>query len=232
MHIYAGVPHTRRIRGSTITCLTGSEVVSHFPQNIPKTTLFSGYAELLRPSLEMHIVTLLPGYAVLVRSSQDMQQCYVLHKCAELLRSSHNMQNWYILHRIYRIVRTSHMQKCYVLHRISRIAKCIWRSTCNALSTGCAGYTELQLSPPQGIGEGHLVTLTSQEKVCIAPLHCTRKYFCKLQIYKIAKTLVESSQSITFAAFYFYCVLLFHSEYNWGVKCLQCKFLFRNGEIL
>jgi len=104
---------------------------------------------LLRPSLEMHIVTLLPGYAVVVRSSQDMQHCYVLHR---MLCSSHDMQNCYALPTICRFAKffAGYEELLHVHHRICRIATFfIGYADCYILHMICrnamfvTGYAEL-----------------------------------------------------------------------------------------
>jgi hypothetical protein len=74
---------------------------------------------------------------------------------AELLRSSQEMQNCYILHRICRIATffTGYAELLSVSEEVPVMH-----------SPQDMQDTELQLSPPQRIGEGHLVTLSPQKK--------------------------------------------------------------------
>jgi hypothetical protein len=80
------------------------------------------------------------GYAELLHSSKDMQNCYNLHR---ICRTDAIFTGYAELLRIYAYVPVMHSPQDLVQD------------------------TELQLSPPQRIGEGHLVNLTSQERVCI-----------------------------------------------------------------
>ncbi len=114
------------------------------------------------------IVTFFPRYEELLRSSQDMQNCYILHRICriftfftgypEFLRSSQDIKKRCVLHMMCRNA-TSFTGYAEFLRVYAYVP--VMHSPQNMQDT------ELQLSPPQGIGEGHLVTLTSQERVCI-----------------------------------------------------------------
>ncbi len=134
-------------------------------------TFFTGNAEWLHSSQDMQncfvihrkcrIATFFIGYAELLHSSQDMQKCYVLHrKC----RKATFFTGYAELLRVYTYVPVMHSPQDVVQD------------------------TELQFSSAENRRGAFGHSYLPRKSVHRRGLHCTRKYFSKLQIYKIAKT--------------------------------------------
>jgi hypothetical protein len=160
---------------SIVTFFTGCYVL---PMICRIVTPFPRYAELLRSLQDMkNYYTFFTGYAELLHSSQDMYvDCYILHMiCRNAIRSSQDIKKRCVLHMMCRnaTLFTGYAELLSVSEEVPVMH-----------SPQDMQDTELQLSPPQGIGEGHLVTLTFQERVCIAPLHCTRKFFANCRFVR------------------------------------------------